>query len=138
MQTVTDENGDRLLVVKRADEATLVRDPRTGEESYRPNETLTATDDAPLSTAADAVNPAVRRAVLACPDDRALGLLVELADRGPTAAETLTAAYDLCESDLSGLLAEFRVAGLLRETTVAGRPGYEPTEDCRRAVERLR
>ncbi|MEZ3143686.1 hypothetical protein [Halobaculum sp. MBLA0143] len=138
MQTVTDEDGERLLVVKRAAEATLVRDPETGEESYREPETLTPTDDAPLSTAADAVDPAVRRAVLACPDDRALGLLVELVDRGPTAAETLTTAYDLCESDLLGLLGEFRAAGLVREATVAGRPGYEPTDDGEHAVSRLR
>jgi hypothetical protein len=138
VQTVTDDDGRRLLLVKRSSESSLVRDPDTGEESYRPNEALSAVDDPPLAAAADGLADAARRAVLACPDDRALGLLVELVDRGPTAAETLTAAYDLCESDLHGLLAEFRAAGLVREATVAGRPGYAPTDDAGAAVERLR
>jgi len=138
VQTVTDDDGRRLLLVKRSSESSLVRDPDTGEESYRPNESLSAVDDPPLAAAADGLAGPVRRAVLACPDDRALGLLVELVDRGPTAAETLTAAYDLCESDLHGLLAEFRAAGLVRETSVAGRPGYAPTDDAAAAVERLR
>lgn len=138
MQTVTDDDGRRLLLVKRSSESSLVRDPDTGEESYRPNESLSAVDDPPLAAAADGLAGPVRRAVLACPDDRALGLLVELVDRGPTAAETLTAAYDLCESDLHGLLAEFRAAGLVAETEVAGERGYRTTETASDAIACLR
>jgi hypothetical protein len=138
MQTVSDENGDHYLLVKRSGESSLVRDPATGEEQYLPNETLTVESDSPLTTAAEGIPPATRRAILACRDDRSLGLLLELTERGPTAVETLLSAYDLCESDLHGILTEFRAAGLLRETTVAGQPGYEPTSAAEGAVERFR
>jgi hypothetical protein len=138
VQTVTDDDGQRLLLVKRSSESSLVRNPDTGEESYRPNEALSPSTTRRWRPPQTASRDPVRRAVLACPDDRALGLLVELVDRGPTAAETLTAAYDLCESDLHGLLAEFRAAGLVREATVAGRPGYAPTDDADTAVDCLR
>lgn len=139
MQILVDDDGRRYVLVKRSDESSLVRDPETGEQTYRPNDTLTPVDDvSALEAAAAGLDDATRRAVLACPDDRALGLLVEVVDRGPTAAETLTDAYDLCESDLHGILGEFRAAGLVTETTVAGVPGYEPTPEARRVVDRLR
>jgi hypothetical protein len=51
---------------------------------------------------------------------------------------TLLDAYDLCESDLHGLLAEFRAAGLVAEARVAGERGYEATEATHDAVARLR
>ncbi|MGQ4555758.1 DUF7346 family protein [Halobellus sp. GM3] len=139
MQTVRDASGDRYLLVKRSSESSRVRDPETGEERYLPNETLTFDrDDAPLAVAAGAVPEPVRRVVTAAHDDRSLGLLVELADRGPVSVVELLDAYGLCESDLHGLLAEFRAAGLLAETTVHGERGYDATETTRRAVASLR
>lgn len=139
MRTVRDAEGHRYLLVKRSDGSSLVRDPDTGAERYLPNADLTVEADAsPLSTAADAVPASVRRVLAATPNDRALGLLVELADRGPVGVRTLLDAYDLCESDLHGLLAEFRAAGLIAETRVAGERGYEATGMTRDAVARLR
>ena len=139
MRTVRDDEGRRYLLVKRSSESSLVRDPDTGEERYVPNADLTADAEvSALSTAAEAVPDPVRRVLTATPNDRALGLLVELVDRGPTGVRTLLDAYDLCESDLHGLLAEFRAAGLIDEARVAGERGYEATETTRDAVARLR
>jgi len=138
MQTVRDASGDRYLLVKRSAESSRVRDPETGEERYVANEELTAAEDAdPLAVAAAAVPEPVRRVITAAHDDRALGLLVEVADRGPLPVVELLDASDLCESDLHGLLAEFRAAGLLAETTVHGERGYDATETARRAVASL-
>ncbi len=140
MRTVHDASGDRYLLVKRSGESSRVRDPRTGDEQYLPNAELTFddNDEAPLSVAAMAVSEPVRRVVSAAHDDRSLGLLVELADRGPLSVVELLDAYDLCESDLQGLLAEFRAAGLLAEATVHGERGYDATDVTRRAVASLR
>jgi len=138
MRTVRDDEGRRYLLVKRSSESSLVRDPDTGEERYLPNADLTADDTSALSTAAAAVPAPVRRVLTAAPNDRALGLLVELVDRGPIGVRTLLDAYDLCESDLHGLLAEFRAAGLIAEARVAGERGYDATETTRDAVARLR
>ena len=71
-------------------------------------------------------------------DDRALGLLAEIESRGPIAVRDLLAAYDLCESDLHGLCAELRAAGLLAETEVAGERGYRTTERASEMLSRLR
>ena len=139
MRTVRDEDGSRLLLVKQSDESSRVRDPETGAERYVENERLTELDEeAPLSTAALGVPEAVRDVVSAAHDEQSLGLLVELADDGPLSVVELLDAYELCESDLHGLLAEFRAAGLIEETDVAGRRGYEATEPTTRAVEFLR
>jgi hypothetical protein len=139
MQPVRTDDGDRYLLVERAAESSLVRDPETGTERSLPNDALTAADSATaLETAAGGVPDAVRRVLLATPSERALGVLVELVDRGPLPARTLLSAYDLCESDLHGLLAEFRVAGLVAEATVDGQRGYDATATTREAVERLR
>ena len=138
MQSVRDAEGRRYLLVKRSADSSRVRDPATGEERHLPNEDLEPEGESPLSAAAGGLPDGVRRAVLACPDDRALGLLVELVDRGPLAVRTLLGSYDLCESDLHGLLAEFRAAALVEEATVAGERGYAPTESARDAVTRFR
>ena len=92
MQTVRDDAGNRYLLVKRAAESSRIRDPDTGEEEYRPNDALTFESTAPLSVRAAAVPEPVRRVVAAAHDDRSLGLLVELADRGPLPATELLAA----------------------------------------------
>ncbi|MFD1684550.1 DUF7346 family protein [Halobellus litoreus] len=139
MQTVRDADGDRFLLVKRSTDSSLVRDPETGAEGYRPNEELRfEAAEPPLSTAAAGIPGPVRRVVSAAHDDRSLGLLVELADRGPLSVVELLDAYDLCESDLHGLLAEFRAAGLIDEATVHGERGYDATPVTERAVAALR
>jgi hypothetical protein len=138
MQTVRDDEGNRYLLVKRSAESSRVRDPETGEERHLPNEALSAEGVSPLVAAASGVPESVRRVLTATHDDRSLGLLVELADRGPCAVVALLDAYDLCESDLHGLLGEFRAAGLVTETTVYGERGYDATDLTRDAVRHLR
>lgn len=139
MRTVRGPDGDRYLLVTEADEASLVRDPETGDEQYLPNEELSpVAGTAPLLTAADAVPGSIRAVLTACPDERALGLLIELVDRGPVAVTDLLEEYDRCESDLHGLLAEFQAAGLVVEAGVYGERGYEATGRARRAVATLR
>jgi hypothetical protein len=138
MRSVRDESGKRYLLLKESGDASRVRDPETGEEQYVENDRLESADgESPLATAARAVPEAVRTLTTAVHDERALGLLVDIHARGPLDVRTLLAAYDLCESDLHGLLAEFRAAGLLAETTVAGERGYETTETASEALAAL-
>jgi hypothetical protein len=139
MQSVRDRSGKHYLLVKRSGASSLVRDPETGAERYLPNDDLRVTDgESPLVVAAAGVPDTVRRVVTAVPNERALGLLFELADRGPVPVVDLLAAYDLCESDLHGLLGEFRAAGLAEEARVAGERGYDATAEARAAVASLR
>lgn len=138
MRTVRDEDGNRYLLLKQSTESSRVRDPATGEERYVDNDRLTVVEGAsPLATAARSVPEDVRRVVFAVRDDRALGLLVELADAGPASVRQLLADYDLCESDLHGLFGEFRAAGLIEETDVGGERGYALTARGRYALDAL-
>ncbi|WP_227354669.1 DUF7346 family protein [Haladaptatus salinisoli] len=138
MRTVRDESGRRYLLLKRSDESSLVRDPRTGDETYLKNDRLRFADgESPLETAARRVGPATRRVLTAVPNERALGLLVELHDRGPLSVRELLSAYDLCESDIHGYLAEFRAAGLVEERRVAGERGYGLTDTATDGLEPL-
>lgn len=123
-----DADGRRYLLVKRSGESSLVRDPERGVEEYRPNDELTTVEASGLDLAAEAVPAPARRVMTAVRDDRSLGLLLALDARGPTGVRTLLDRTDLCESDLHGLLAEFRAAGLVAETEVAGERGYRTTE----------
>jgi len=139
MRTVRDEAGREYLLVKRAADSSLVRDPATGDERYVRTDRLEVIDrEPPLSTAATAVPEPVRTLCRATHDDRSLGLVVEVVDRGPLAVAELLDAYELCESDLHGLLGELCAAGLLDETRTGGRRGYAATPTAREAVERLR
>lgn len=139
MRTVEDGDGTRYLLVKRSGDASLVRNPATGEERYVPNDELSAVEgESPLETAARAVPGAARRVLRAAHSDRALGLLLELDARGPVPVRDLMGAYDLCESDLHGLLAEFTAAGLVTEARVVGQRGYELTDVAREGLEHLR
>ncbi|MFD1512288.1 DUF7346 family protein [Halomarina rubra] len=139
MQTVRDDDGRRYLLLKRSSESSLVRDPETGTERYLPNDRLTPTgdDDSALTLAARAVPAPVRRVLTACRDDRALGLLLELDRRGPLPARALV-DYDLCESDVVGLVSEFRAAGLVVKADATGERGYDLTDDAREALAVLR
>ncbi|WP_335999562.1 DUF7346 family protein [Halorientalis halophila] len=138
MRSVRDDSGTRLLLVKQSGESSRVRDPTTGEERYVPNEALEPLDESPLATTARAVPESARTILTAVRDDRTLGLLLELDARGPLAVRDVLAAYDLCESDLHGALAEFRAAGLVAETTVAGERGYRITENASDGLAHLR
>lgn len=139
MRTVRDAEGQRYLLIKRSGDSSRVRDPTTGEERYVPNADLEpATGESALETAASAVPAEIRRVLTAVHDDRSLGLLVDLVDRGPTSVLELLDAADLCESDLHGLLVEFRAAGLIREAEIGGRRGYEATDTAETAVAALR
>jgi len=139
MRTVQDDDGDHYLVVKQSGDSSLVRDPETGAEHYVANSDLTVVDDeSPLSTAAGGIDPAIRRLVTATYDDQSLGLVIELVDRESISTVELLESYDLCESDLHGLLAEFRAAGLVKEADSNGRRGYAATELATQAVNKLR
>ena len=139
MQTVRDADDREFLLVKRSEESSRVRDPATGEERYLDNDDLTMVDgESPLETAARGVPEAVRRVLKATHNDRSLGLLLEVVDRGPVSVLVLMDDYDMCESDLHGTLSEFRAAGLVREADAAGRRGYEATETAVSAAAFLR
>lgn len=139
MRTVEDDSGTRYLLLKRSTDSSLVRDPATGKERYLDNDTLsTVTDRGPLETAARGIDDPTRRLVTAVHDDRTLGLVVTLVDRGPTDVRTLLAETTLCESDLHGLLGELRAAGLIAEARIDGLRGYEATDDATAAVRALR
>lgn len=139
MRTVRDANGRQYLLVKRSEESSLVRDPDTGAERYLRNDRIEPVEgESALETAATGVPDPVRRVVTAAHDDRSLGLLVALADGGPRSVVALLDDFDLCESDLHGLLAEFRAAGLIEEVDAPGGRGYAATETTERAVALLR
>ena len=131
--------GDKQYVlVKRSTESSLVRDPETGEERYLPNDDLTVTGVAPLALAAQAVPDEPRRILTAIHSEQALGFLVELDDRGPLSVRNVLGSYDLCESDLHGLVGELRAAGLDAETDVNGERGYRTTEAASEGLDHLR
>lgn len=138
MQTVRDADGDTYLLVKRSDESSRIRDPETGDERYVANAELELLDgESPLATAARGVSEPVRRVIRSVHDDQSLGLLVDLVDAGPLSVVEIM-AYDMCESDVHGRLAEFRVAGLIEAVDVAGRRGYVATPAAEDAVRLLR
>ena len=131
MRTVRDDDGNRYLLLKRSAESSEVRNPETGETTYLDNDDIDLVEgESPLETAANAVDAPVRRILTAVPHERALGLLVEIDARGPFSVRHLLDATDLCESDLLGILTEFRAAGLLAETRIAGERGYETTAEA--------
>lgn len=139
MRTVETESGEHYLLLKESSDASLVRDPETGEERYVDADRLRDVGGAsPLSVAASGVPEPVRRLLTAVHDERSLGLVMELADRGPLPVVDLLGAYELCESDFHGLLSELRAAGLVTEARVAGERAYDATELAREAVEQVR
>ena len=131
MRTVRDDAGRRYLLLKESAEACLIRDPDTGEERYVETECLTPSGQSPLVTAADRIPAETRRRLAVGPDERGPGLLAELDRRGSLAVRTLLAEYDVCESDLHGILGELRAAGAIEETSVAGERGYALTDATR-------
>ena len=139
MRTVRDSEGNEYLLVKQSSESSLVRDPATGTERYRSNDELTTVEgESALELAASGVPEPVRRVLRAVHSDESLGLLVELVDGGPVAVRELLDTVDLCESDLFGLVSEFRAAGLVEECEVGGERGYDATATAHEAVTTLR
>lgn len=138
MRTVEDDAGNRYLLLKRSRDSSLVRDAVTGERRHLPTDELTiVAGTSPLETAAEAVPAVARRLVATVRDDRTLGLLVALEAADGLSARALLDAVDYCESDLNGLLAELRAAGLVETATVDGEDGYRLTEDAAAVVRRL-
>ncbi|MDQ2049138.1 hypothetical protein RBH26_01440 [Natronolimnohabitans sp. A-GB9] len=138
MKTVQDDTGRRYLLLKRSEHASLVRDPQSGNECYVQNDRLEDVDESALELAAQTVDDPVRALLTNVHDETTLGLLIELADRGPLGVRTLLDSYDICESDLHGRLTVLSAAGLLEEPDVAGERGYRTTADCDRALEVVR
>jgi hypothetical protein len=139
VQPVRDEDGNRLLLRKDSGDSALVYDPASGTERHVERSTLTPIESPPLSaTAATAIPDDVRQLLLATPNERALGLLVTLADRGPLSVRTLLTDTTVCESDLNGLLASLTAAGVIEESTVGGERGYALADQPRRALEQIR
>jgi hypothetical protein len=133
-----EHGGERYLLVERSGESSLVRDPETGEERYLPSEELEASGESPLALAARRVPEPTRQVLTAVHSERALGVLVELDERGPLSVRSVLGGYDLCESALHGLFGELRAAGLVAETEVDGERGYRLTDRGREGLEGLR
>lgn len=163
VQSVEDQRGRRYLLEKRSRDAWLLLDPTTGESVYRdPSQLSLLAGASPLETALEGLDDAALDRLLGSGDGggladaegtpsealerlagaahspRILGLVVALADRGPTAVRTLLTETTLCESDLHGALAELVAADLLTESSVAGERAYAATADAERAVALLR
>ncbi|AFZ71815.1 DUF7346 family protein [Natronobacterium gregoryi] len=138
MKPVRDDHGNRYLLLKRSERASLVRDPETGDECYVQNDRLEFVAESGLETAAATIDDPVRTLLTNVHDEKTLGLLVELENRGALGVRTLLDAYNLCESDLHGRLTVLSSAGLLAEIDVAGERGYRLTETCELALEAIR
>ena len=136
MRTVR-HDGSAYLLLEQSDEASLVRDPTTGEKRYLPTEELSAAGEPLLAVAASEVPGPTRRLLTAVHTEQTLGLLLEL-DRTPMSVREILGRYDLCESDLHGLVAELRAAGFLEARTVNGEQGYATTERASEALDALR
>lgn len=134
-QPVEDDTGQRYLLLKRSGESSLVRNVDTGERTHLSNDRLEPVEEAStVETILAGVPEELQTLVTAVHDDRSLALLLELDTEGPMAVRQLLSAYDFCESDLHGLLAELQAAGLIVETTVTGERGYETTDEATTAL----
>ncbi|MCU4750594.1 hypothetical protein OB919_01130 [Halobacteria archaeon AArc-curdl1] len=139
MNVVVDTDGTRYLLLKRSSDSSLVRDPETNVTKHVENDRLEYLEgESPLETAAKAIPDDIRTLVLATPDARTLGLLIELADREPLGVRELLETSDFCESDLHGRLTLLTAAGVLAETRVGGERGYRVTESMRQTLDTLR
>ena len=138
MKTVQDDTGKRYLLLKRSEQASLVRDPENGNECYVQNDRLESTDESAFETVAKTIPSSVRTVLTTVHDEKTLGLLLELEENGPLGVRTLLEADNCCESDLHGRLTVLTSAGLIAETEVAGERGYRITDDCAAALEVLR
>lgn len=138
MRTVEDRTGKRYLLLKRSRESSLVRDPETGEHRHLPTEELsTVAGTSPLQTAAASLPKPATALVTTVGDDRTLGLLVALEAADGLSARALLDAEAFCESDLNGLVAELRAAGLVEPARVDGEKGYRLSDGAAAVVRAL-
>ncbi|ELY52069.1 DUF7346 family protein [Natronococcus jeotgali] len=138
MKPVQDDTGKRYVLLKRSEHASLVRDPETGNECYVQNDRLEhLEDESVLETAARTIDEPVRTLLTAVHDETALGLLVDLGERGPLGVREMLDAYDCCESDLHGRLTVLTAADLIAETDVAGERGYRLADEGEVALEAI-
>ncbi|UTF53709.1 DUF7346 family protein [Natronosalvus rutilus] len=138
MKPVRGDDGTRYLLVKRSSDSSLVRDPSTGEERYVENDRLEALpEQSALELAARAVDDDVRTLLLSIHDERTLGLVLEIAERGPLGVREILGYSDFCESDLHGRLTVLTAGGVLEETEVGGERGYAISESARRGLDVL-
>jgi hypothetical protein len=139
MRTVRDEDGNRYLLLKESSESSLVHDPKAGDSRYLPNDELEDADgESTLEAAASGVPTSVRKVMTAVHNDRHLGLLMEIDRQKPISARDLIETYDLCESDLNGLLSELQITGLIELTEVGATPYYRTTDETHAALADLR
>lgn len=138
MKTVRDDRGNHYLLLKESDEASLVRDPHTGNECYVGNDRLEPVEGvSTMETMARRLSKQIRSLVACVHDDDTLGLVMYLAERGPVSATTLIESTTRCESDLNGQLSTLRAAGIVEATTVGSEPGYRLTDAGATGVEAL-
>lgn len=139
MPTVEDPDGRRYVLLKESADASLVRDLQTGERSYKPNEDLRTVEEADvLREAARSVPRPVRHLFGGIPDERALGLVILLAEVGPTSARGLLEETTYCESDLFAVLRELEAAGLLEARGADREREYVVTDETRNALDIVR
>lgn len=138
MRVVRHADGRRYPVLERHESSLVVRDPTTGKRRTLSTDEVERVDADALRVAAERVRTGDGSDLAPARDERALGLLVELVDRGPLPVRDVLGAYDVCESDLHGIAAEYRSAGLIRESEVDGERGYAATEDGVAAVALVR
>jgi hypothetical protein len=103
----------------------------TGNEQHIDDDSVS-----PLETVARTVPDSVRQILSVVSNEHALGLLLVIDRRGPIAVSDIMDLSDLCESDVNGLLSEFRAAGLIEQEqlSVVGVPGYRTTELAREGL----
>lgn len=124
MRAVRGPDGAPLVALERPT-GTVVYDPREGERVPPATGPLEELDADPLAVAAAGVDAPVAGA--------GAGVLVDL-EVGARSVRGMLESYERCESDLHGILAELAAAGLVAETDVRGRRGYELTEAGREAL----
>ncbi|MEF8974993.1 MAG: hypothetical protein V5A21_02045 [Halapricum sp.] len=127
MRVVRDEEGSYYVLQDSDGETCRIREVTTATLTTRPCAELS-----PI-TAADVLGADGLAGAIG--SIRALALLIELDVSGPTSARGLLDRFDVCESDLHGVTAQLRTAGLIEQTTVHGERGYRVTERASDALE---
>lgn len=138
MRTVETPTGERHLLLSQSDGTARVRNPATGAVRTVNADEIEVVAESTLAVAAEGVPASVRRVLTAVHTERSLGVLILLADEGPTAVVDLLSYSGLCESDFNGVFGELRAAGLVAECQVAGTRGYKTTPVAEEAVELMR
>lgn len=128
MRIVRDDDGRFSVLVDATGSTCRARSLHDGTERTVPSDELTVVEPADaldvLGIDADERDSLRKMART----DRAIGLLVELNTAGPLSVRTILDRFDICESDLHGLVTELRAAGFLEPATVYGERGYRTTD----------